>query len=71
MEGREFYVAFIDEKIDGTYRKLKRGKFEDKQLYKVITRAIDDLKENPGCGLNIQKNLIPKEYIKKYKRSNK
>jgi Txe/YoeB family toxin of Txe-Axe toxin-antitoxin module len=35
-------------------------------LHKFISRAIDDLKENPFCGIPIPKRLIPKIYIRKY-----
>src|SRR3989344_4818467 len=63
---REIIVGFATEDITKAFNELKDGKFEDKQLYGFIQRAIDDLKKNPFVGKNIPKNLIPKEYIKKY-----
>ena len=67
---REIHVAFIEEKLKKAFDKLKKGKFEDRQLYHFIDRAMDDLKANPTCGIQIPSKLIPKEYIKKYKISN-
>ncbi|HLD72268.1 MAG TPA: hypothetical protein VJA23_01665 [Candidatus Nanoarchaeia archaeon] len=54
---KEISVAFITPKIKQEWVALKEGKFEDKQLYKFIDRAIDDLKLNPTCGLKIAKHL--------------
>ena len=63
---KEIRVAFITSKIKQEWEALQEGKFEDKQLYQFIDRAIDDLKTNPTCGIKIQKNLWPKKYIQKY-----
>ena len=53
-------VVFGNEKLKEAYNKLKNSKTEDKILYKWITRAIDDLEENPFCGIQIPKKQIPK-----------
>ncbi len=45
---------------------LEKGKFEDAQLAIFLQRAIDDLKQNPFCGIRIQTRLWPKEYTQKY-----
>ena len=66
MAKREIDVGFGSEEIRKAFEELKEGKFEDKQLYEFLQRAIDDLKKNPFIGINIPKNLMPKEYIKKY-----
>ena len=58
--------SFINPKIKQEWEALKEGKFENKQLYKFIDRAIDDLKANPACGIKIPKNLWPREYVQKY-----
>jgi len=50
--------------------KLKKGKFEDKELFKFLNRAMDDLYENPYCGIRIQTKLWPKEYVEDYKIKN-
>ena len=66
MSSKPIYVAFGDKKIENEFEMLKEGKFEDKQLYSFISRAIKDLKLNPVCGIKVSKNLWPKEYIKKF-----
>jgi Txe/YoeB family toxin of Txe-Axe toxin-antitoxin module len=55
-------VAFANEKLKQSFEKLSNGKFEEKQLYKFINRAMDDLKENPFCGIRIPKRLTPEIY---------
>ena len=62
---KEIYVAFISKKLKEEFEALKEGKFQDKELYKFINRAIDDLKISPTCSVKIPRDLWPKEYIKK------
>ena len=62
---KETSVACISIKLKEEFGILKEGKFEDKQLYDFIERAINDLKLNPSCGVKVPRNLWPKEY-KKY-----
>ena len=59
-------VGFISAKTKKEWEVLKEGKFEDKQLYQFIDRAINDLKLNPACGTKISKHLWPREYVQKY-----
>jgi len=63
-------VKFADMKVKRAFKKLKKSKTEDKQLYEFIDRAIDDLEKDAFVGIQIPKKLIPKEYIKKYKIDN-
>lgn len=67
---REIHVGFANEEIKQSFEALKSGKFEDKQMFEFIQRAIDDLSRNPLIGINIPKNLIPKEYIIKFEVDN-
>lgn len=55
-------VIFADDKIEKDFNSLK----EDSWVKKAILRAIVNFKENAFCGERIKKELIPKEYIKKY-----
>lgn len=63
---REIEVWFGHEKAKNAYESLKEGKYEDQELYGFISRAIEDLKKDPFCGISIPKNLIPKIYKTKY-----
>ncbi len=67
---KQTHVAFITQKLKEQFQYLKEGKFEDQQLYKFINRALDDLKQNPLCGIKIPKKLWPKEYVQKYSVTN-
>ncbi|MBI2664082.1 hypothetical protein HYX10_01930 [Candidatus Woesearchaeota archaeon] len=40
MNNKPIYVTFGDKKIESEFEILKEGKFEDKQLYGFIDRAI-------------------------------
>ncbi len=51
QETRRIIVLFVDDKTKEAYDKLKSGKFEDRELYDFINRAIDDLKKNPRIGI--------------------
>jgi hypothetical protein len=67
MNDKSNYVAFVDKKLEEAFNTLKEGHFEDKQLYKFIERAKQDLLENPlKAGVRIQRKLIPQEYVQKY-----
>ena len=67
---KEILIAFISKKLKQEFESLKQGKFEDKELYNFIGRAIDDLKKNPTCGIKIPRKLWPKAYIQKYGLTN-
>jgi len=70
MDERIKEVAFAEQKLKEAYENLQHGKFEDKELYKAITRAKENLLINPLCGIRVPSRLIPKEYIQKYRITN-
>jgi len=70
MTGKPIYVAFGSKRLENDFEKLRKGRFEDKQLYKFIERAIDDLKKYPICGTKIPRKLWPKSYIKEHQITN-
>ena len=70
MKDKPIYVAFANKKLESNFEKLQKGKFEDKQLYEFIERAINDLKKNPTSGIKIPKQLWPKYYSKEYQITN-
>lgn len=67
---KEISIAFITKKLKEEFEALKEGKFEDKQIYEFINRAIDDLKAKPNCGIKLSKKIWPKRYIQLYNISN-
>ena len=58
-------LQFANEKVKKAFEEL-----EDSDLKKFLNRAFDDICENPFCGIQIPKKLIPKDYIEKYEIHN-
>lgn len=56
-------VKFINDKIKASFNELKD---KDPQLYKFISRAIEDIEKDAFCGIQIPKKLIPEDYVKKF-----
>jgi len=56
--------------VVGLQIKNEKENTEEMQLLRSIKQKIEFIKLNPFYGDNIQKNLIPKEYIEKYNVSN-
>ena len=63
-------VVFADKQLKEAFDKLENSKTEDKDVYKWLNRAFDDICENTFCGIQIPKKQIPKEYLKKYEIEN-
>ena len=63
-------TRFADEQIKRAFYALQEGDNSEKELFKFINQAIDNIEENAFCGIQIPKKLIPKEYIKKYDAKN-
>jgi Txe/YoeB family toxin of Txe-Axe toxin-antitoxin module len=61
---KQVYVTFGDKKVEKAFEELKEGKYESKQLFVFIERAISDLKKDPNCGIKLPKKLWPKTYAK-------
>jgi len=59
-------VQFADEQVREAFEELKDSTTEDRQLYGWVSRALADIQKNAFCGIQIPKNLIPDEYIRKY-----
>jgi hypothetical protein len=66
----ETNVAFISKKLKEQFEVLKAGKSGDKQLYKFIDRALDDIKIDVTCGIKVPKKLWPKSYVQQYGLTN-
>ena len=59
-------IRFADENIREAFYKLEKGDDSERELFKFINQALDNLEENAFCGIQIPKRLIPKEYILKF-----
>ncbi len=59
-------IRFADEDLKKTFYKLEHKGSYEKELFKFINQALDNIEDNSFCGIQIPKKLIPKEYIKKY-----
>ena len=64
MEGK---VTFKDLKLKEALENLEET---DKELYKKIDKATDEIQQNVFCGRNVKKELIPKVLIQKYEINN-
>ena len=55
-------VVFIDKELENVFYEL-----DDKDpVKKALTRAIENMKQDPLVGRNVKKKLIPDKLIKKY-----
>ncbi len=61
MIGKPTEVQFADEKVMKAFENL-----EDQKLKQFIGRALEDIKENPFCGIQVPKKQIPKDYASKF-----
>ena len=59
-------IRFADESIREAFYKLEKGDDSERELFKFINQALDNIERNAFCGIQIPKRLIPKEYITKY-----
>lgn len=59
-------IRFVDKNIREAFYKLEKGDNSERELFKFINQALDNIEENAFCGIQIPKRLIPKKYITKY-----
>ena len=59
-------VIFHNKELYETYKELEKGNAEEQKLFKWITRAIKDLKEDAFSGIAIPKDRVPKKYQKEF-----
>ena len=63
-------IRFVDEKLKEAFYKLEKGDDSERELFKVINQAMDNIEANAFCGIQIPKYLIPKEYSQKIDNGN-
>ena len=56
-------TRFADEKLKEAFHKLENGDSFEKELFKWINQAMDNIEEDAFCGDQVPKKLIPKIYI--------
>jgi len=59
-------TRFIDNTLKEVFYKLKEGDTSEKELFRFINQAMNNIEINAFCGVQIPKKQIPKEYTKKY-----
>jgi hypothetical protein len=59
-------IRFADEKIKEAFYKLENGDASEKELFRFIDQAINNIEKNAFCGIQIPKKQIPKEYLKNF-----
>lgn len=57
-------IIFGDDKLKKEFEKLKSVK--EGSLYSQLIKALNNLQEDAFCGIQIPKNLIPKDYVQRY-----
>ena len=63
-------IRFGDESIKNAFYELEQGDPSEKELFRFINQAMNNIEKNAFCGIQIPKNRIPKEYMAKYSSKN-
>ena len=59
-------VRFVQERVKEEFYSLESGDGFQRDLFKQIDQALDEIETNAFCGIQIPKHLIPKEYFVKF-----
>lgn len=59
-------IRFADKKIQEAFYKLEQGDPSQKELFKFINQALDNIEKNAFCGIQIPKKIKVEEYQRKY-----
>lgn len=70
MTEKETKVIFANKNLQQEFDKLKEGKFEDRQLYLFLSRAISDIEKNPSCGIKLPEKIWPSGFAGKFAINN-
>ena len=58
-------IRFVEEAIKEAFYKLQKGDSSEKELFKFINQAIDNIEKNAFCGIQIQKKTNSQRVYKK------
>lgn len=56
-------IRYADDRIRKSFEKLKK---RDEKLLRHLKNAVENIREDPVCGIKISRRLIPKEWVKRY-----
>jgi len=57
-------IKFLDDSLRNSFYKLSKGDDSERELFRFINQAFDNIEINGFCGIQMSKRLIPKEYKK-------
>lgn len=60
-------LRYADDRIKKSFEKLR---LRDEKFLRHLKNAIENIKEDPVCGIKIPQKLIPKDWMKKYSINN-
>lgn len=63
-------IRFFDKPLEEAFYKLEQGDEQEKEMFRLINQAMDNIEKNAFCGIQIPKKLIPNEYHQKYEVTN-
>jgi len=55
-------IRFADKKTQDAFYSLRQGDDSERELFKIINQAMDNLEDDAFCGIQVPKRLIPKLY---------
>ena len=58
-------IRFFDDSTKESFYKLERGDDSEKELFRLMDQAMNNIEQNAFCGIQMPKRLIPKVYNKK------
>ena len=58
-------IRFFDMSTQEAFYQLEKGDDSERELFKLMNQAIDNIEADAFCGIQIPKRLIPKPYIDK------
>jgi len=58
-------TRFFDDATKEAFYRLETGDDSERELFKIINQATDNIEENAFCGVQVPKKLIPKIYTQK------
>jgi hypothetical protein len=59
-------LCFADEQVRQSFFMLQSGKAEENEIFRQLNAAFDMIAQDPFCGIQVPKRLIPKVYLTKY-----